>query len=94
MWVSLTWDLFGDMSLDGCWIGFVGVELRLVLIGVEMESEEQKELMCGMIVGARHGDCRGVGIDKGKVSVEIRLLFPCPCESSLCIEKRILSSFV
>ena len=63
-----------------------------MLIGVEIGSEDQKELI--LVVGTGCDDFGGVGILKGRVLDEIIIFFPCPCKKLLCIENSILSSFI
>ena len=48
-----------------------------MLIGVEIGSEDQKELI--LVVRTVRDDLGGVGIVKGRVSDEIIIFFPCPC---------------
>ena len=92
VWVYLTWEFFGDASLDGSWFGFVVFTLWLMLIGVEIESEEHKELI--LVVGTGRDEFGGVGLVKGRVSDDIIIFFPCPCKNILCIDNSIMSSFV
>ena len=63
-----------------------------MLIVVEIGSEDHNYLV--LVVGTGHDDFGGVGLVMGRVSDEIIIFFPCPCENSLCIENSILSSFV
>ena len=90
--VSPTWEFFGGWILDGRWISFIVFTLCLMLICVEIGSEEQKVLI--FVVGTARDDFGGVGLIKGRVSDEINIFFSCPCENTLCIEISILSSFV
>ena len=63
-----------------------------MLIGVKIGREEQKDLI--LMVGTGCDNFGGVGIVKRRVSDEIIIFFPCPCKNTLCIENRIMSSFV
>ena len=63
-----------------------------MLIGAEIGSEEQKELI--LVFGTGRDDFEGVGLVKGRVSDDIIIFFPCPCENTLCIDNSILSYFV
>ena len=56
----------------------------MILIGVEIGSEEKKELI--LVVGTGRDDFGGVGFVKGRVSYEIIIFFPLPCENPLYIE--------
>ena len=61
----------------------------MIFIGVEIGSEEKKELI--LVVGTGSDDFGGVGLVKGRVSDEVIIFFPFPFKNPLCIENSILS---
>ena len=63
-----------------------------MLIGVDIGSEEQKELI--LVVRNGSDNFGGVKLVKGRVPDEIIILLPCPYENPLCIDYSILSYFV
>ena len=70
-WVSSTWQFFGGGRLDGSWIGLVVFTLWLMFTGVEIGSENQKELIWWSKVGMM---TLGVwGLSRGEC--QMRLLF-------------------